>query len=446
MRVVRDIRDLLDRIWERRFPEAKVEQLQKLYVGKSRTHMIQIYRKKLESAWLILILVMALLFILSVVFSDQEKWVDGQNRIRREDPNGNSNTVELETGLAGDQKTITVEVAPRAYTAEELQAKFEEAKQYVQEHYLGENESADHIIYDLQLMSGIPDSAIGIEWQLDTTQLIETDGSVRWDQIDHEVVVEITAYLHYGAEEESLPLVLTICPPERSKQEQLWREWEASREILAAQTATNAYLQLPQMIGGNAVQYREVHRTIWQYLLLAGCVGVLVVPVILDSRMRQGISRREKELIRDYPELIEQYVLLIGAGMTIKGTWIRIATEYLSMRQKGQQEYRFLYEEMLVTMRELESGMSEIRAYELFGKRMGLLSYMKFSTLLVQNLRKGSDDLLRILEYEATDAFRERKEHAKSLGEEAGTKLLMPMMLMLLVVLIMIIYAAFCSM
>lgn len=131
--------------------------------------------------------------------------------------------------------------------------------------------------------------------------------------------------------------------------------------------------------------------------------------------------------------------------MTMKGAWMRIATEYLSKRDEGKQRYRFVYEEMLVTMREMESGMSEVKAYELFGKRVGLLSYMKFSTLLVQNLRKGSDDLLRILEYEAVDAFRERKEQAKALGEKAGTKLLMPMMLMLLIVLSMIIFAAFRS-
>ena len=90
--------------------------------------------------------------------------------------------------------------------------------------------------------------------------------------------------------------------------------------------------------------------------------------------------------------------------------------------------------------------MSEAQAYELFGKRTGLLQYMKFCTLIVQNLRKGSEDLLDILEYEVTDAFRERKESAKALGEEAGTKLLMPMMLMLVVVFAIILYAAFYNM
>ena len=168
--------------------------------------------------------------------------------------------------------------------------------------------------------------------------------------------------------------------------------------------------------------------------------------LVFDSRIRQRIEYRETELRLDYPEMLEQFILLMGAGLTIRGAWQKIALEYQKKYESGNRKYRFVYEEMLVTIRELESGMSERKAYELFGKRTGILAYMRFSTLLVQNLRKGSADLLRLLEYEAVDAFRERKEHAKKLGEEASTKLLMPMLLMLVVVLTMIIYAAFRSM
>jgi len=65
---------------------------------------------------------------------------------------------------------------------------------------------------------------------------------------------------------------------------------------------------------------------------------------------------------------------------------------------------------------------------------------------LTQNLRKGSADMLRLLEQEAQDVFQKRKEQAKEAGEKAGTKMLFPMMLMLLIVFVMILYAAFRSM
>lgn len=446
MKGIQIIGTWLDHFLEKKISDSKVEQLQKIYVGKNRSSVIRIYRRKLGKALGLLGIILCLLLVLCLSFDREEGRMDEQGRIKRQEPGGSLEEVELETHIAGQEQTVTVAVAPRQYTAEELQAEFTRAKQYVLQSYLGSNDSPDQILYDLQLETELPDSAVQLEWQMDSSQLVEDDGSVHWDQIEQETVVEITAIFQYGEEQITLPLQLTLCPPWRTAQEQLWRSWKKSQEILAEQTESDDYLQLPKSVEGEEVLYDIPHRAMWKYVLFGASVGILVIPLLLESRIRQTVVKRDQELLMDYPEMVEQYVLLIGAGMTIKGAWIRIASDYLSMRQKGQQEYRFVYEEMLVTMRELDSGMSELRAYELFGRRIGILSYMKFSTLLMQNLRKGSDDLLRILEYEAVDAFRQRKEHARALGEEAGTKLLMPMMLMLLVVLMMIIYAAFRSM
>ena len=55
-------------------------------------------------------------------------------------------------------------------------------------------------------------------------------------------------------------------------------------------------------------------------------------------------------------------------------------------------------------------------------------------SLLAQNLKKGSKGLIHILETEAAEGMEERKQQAKKLGEEAGTKLLIPMMMMLVLV------------
>ena len=46
--------------------------------------------------------------------------------------------------------------------------------------------------------------------------------------------------------------------------------------------------------------------------------------------------------------------------------------------------------------------------------------------------------MLGQLEREVTDAFEDKKREAKRIGEQAGTKLLMPMILMLGVVLVVL--------
>ena len=62
-----------------------------------------------------------------------------------------------------------------------------------------------------------------------------------------------------------------------------------------------------------------------------------------------------------------------------------------------------------------------------------------------QNLRKGTRGMTQVLKAESIQAFEERKARAKRLGEEAGTKLLLPMFLMLAIVLVIVIVPAFLS-
>ena len=93
----------------------------------------------------------------------------------------------------------------------------------------------------------------------------------------------------------------------------------------------------------------------------------------------------------------------------------------------------------------MSNGMTNMMALEHFGQRAKLIPYLKFSTLLSQNLRKGTKGLLDILEHEALDAFESRKQATKQLAEEAGTKLLAPMMIMLVLVMVIIMAPAMMS-
>ena len=73
-------------------------------------------------------------------------------------------------------------------------------------------------------------------------------------------------------------------------------------------------------------------------------------------------------------------------------------------------------------------------------------AYVRLGALLSQNLRKGTKGLTQLLKTEALQAFEDRKANARRRGEEAGTKLLLPMFLMLSVVLVIVIVPAFLSM
>ena len=138
----------------------------------------------------------------------------------------------------------------------------------------------------------------------------------------------------------------------------------------------------------------------------------------------------EKEKIKqmkcDYPEIVAKLSLLVGAGMTVRMAWEKIVVDY-RVRQKSGSKKRYAYE-----------FMSE-------GLNMLIKEYMKFSSLIVQNIKKGTKELALLLTLEAKDAFEERKNMAKKYGEEAGTKLLLPMIIMLIVVMAIIMVPALMS-
>ena len=70
----------------------------------------------------------------------------------------------------------------------------------------------------------------------------------------------------------------------------------------------------------------------------------------------------------------------------------------------------------------------EGRAYRLFGDRCGLRQYQKLAALLEQNMRTGTRGMRQLLEEEMALALEQRKDLAKRQGEEAGTKLLLPLL------------------
>ena len=128
--------------------------------------------------------------------------------------------------------------------------------------------------------------------------------------------------------------------------------------------------------------------------------------------------------------------------MTVPNAWQRVAKDYRVKRQETGKK-RYAYEEMLLTIYEMESGVAQTKAYERFGRRCRVQCYNRLSTMLSQNVKKGATNLAVLLREEAAYAFEERKHTARRFGEKAGTKLLMPMMMLLCMIMVVIMVPAF---
>ncbi|MBP5734004.1 MAG: hypothetical protein J6W66_09315, partial [Lachnospiraceae bacterium] len=152
---------------------------------------------------------------------------------------------------------------------------------------------------------------------------------------------------------------------------------------------------------------------------------------LTDKDLGDQMKKRKDLLMMGYPNFVHSLALYLIAGMTIRGAFSELGkTNDLALR----------------TVREIGAGQSEVTAYERFGKRAGVREYVKLSTLLCQNLKKGNSTLLARLEEEAMLSAESRIQSGKRLGEEAGTKLLIPMVMMLAIVMLIIMVPAFSMM
>lgn len=151
---------------------------------------------------------------------------------------------------------------------------------------------------------------------------------------------------------------------------------------------------------------------------------------------------RRRQMMLDYPEIISKLSLLLGAGMNITCAWEKITSGYQALRKRSHMPRREAYEEMVATLHEIQQGVGELQAFENFGERCRLSVYRKLSSLIVQNIRKGAKGMQRLLDTEEREAFELRKAQARKMGEEAGTKLLLPMGMMLVVVLVILLAPA----
>lgn len=131
--------------------------------------------------------------------------------------------------------------------------------------------------------------------------------------------------------------------------------------------------------------------------------------------------------------------------MTAGGAIGKLACEYQKSYGEGRQRMHPGYEELLKTWNEMQDGTGERKAYENLGTRCGRQEYRKLSSLLIQNVQKGSKGIQQLLDSEVTEVYLQQQAHVKRLGEEASAKLLLPMGMMLILVFAVLILPAMFS-
>lgn len=390
-------------------------------------------------------------FAVCLLVSDKKESEEAVTEIRRNDYGRGDATYILQAVIDGKEQDapLEIEVGEKQYTEAEMKEVFKDAVKKLESLILGRNRSLDDVREDLHLITEIPGEPITVSWEINRYDLMNIYGELNKTGVVSETegaLVKLKACLTY-TKDESMQVMeemsARVYPPKLSGnakkaakvKQVIAEEEERSRE--------EAVLKLPKEVDGRRVELRNPDNLRGWYVLGLGPVLCLLLVSLQRQNEQKEREDKERQMMLDYPEIMNKLTLLIGAGMTVKKAWEKIVQDY--ERQKENIGVRYAYEEMAVAYREMRSGLTEIESYERFGRRCGLKAYRRLAGLLEQNLRKGTKGLTALLGIESRQAFEERKAAAKRRGEEAGTKLLAPMFFMLAMVLVVVIIPAFLS-
>ncbi|MCR5671905.1 MAG: type II secretion system F family protein [Butyrivibrio sp.] len=331
----------------------------------------------------------------------------------------------------------------RVFTEKEADELFLEASPLLEQTVLGENESFDRVTGDLKLVESLPGYPFQISWKLDNYEVLGIEGKRYEDAIPEEgVPVTLAAIYKYGEKTWQQEFVAMVLPRELSAAEKVHKEIAALLDKADKDSASKDKVALPDKYNGGAILWREKVQDNSMLLLLLTLIGAAVSYVFKDKELKKAMEERSFQMQADYPQFISQLVLYMSAGMTVRNIFERLSAAYLRERKAGLDK-RFLYEEVTRAVRELAAGASEAECYEQFGLRCRGQQYTRLGTLLSQNLRKGNSALLSLLQEESEKSLEDRMDKVRKAGEEAGTKLLMPMVIMLVIVMVVIMIPAY---
>ncbi len=373
----------------------------------------------------------------SLLEGSGEEELEESKILVRGEPGEGDKDIELELTVPELEETVTYQlsIAEREYNEDEREKLFAQAVKEIEESFPAEGETISRITKPVQLLSRAQDGLIEVEWSFGDTAVILEDGSIDASKVDEKgTLVLVCAQLHYRDYLYIYEFPVCVYPESLDGMERLMKKLGNYFEEKEIQNVREAEVELPKELEGHVLNWshKKSYSTLW--ILGLGAFAMILIPWYMREKEEKRRQERKAQLEMEYPGMLAEFSLLLGAGMTVRIVWEKLVLSYEEKQKQGKRKKSEVLEQMKLTYRQIQDGAGEVSAYEGFAKRCEAACYRRFTMLLTQYLQKGTKGLAETLELEAAQAFENRKNLARRRGEEAGTKLLLPMIMMLFVV------------
>ncbi|MBO5259808.1 MAG: type II secretion system F family protein [Agathobacter sp.] len=392
-----------------------------------------------------LIFLFLVMIAVAVVMDIRESGKETFTAVERLEPGQGDKELELmlDAGEILEDYSYFLNVEEQKLSKTQAEEYFSLAKEEIEETFCGENISNEYITFNVQMKESYQNGIVTAQWVLDNYDVVDWEGKIIEGALVSEgTLVNAQVELTCGAYSELYSFGFVVYPADKTPQEELLSKIQETFNSQMEEEGDDV-IELPQEVDGIPLSWKVEKPHYALKVLFFGIVIAALLNLSKREKARKEEEQRKMQMELEYPEIVSKMLILLGSGMSISQMWNRISAQYSDKRAKNHLKESPAYEEILRTWREMEDGESERIAIEKFGKRTGIRCYNRLSQLLIQNMEKGVQGIYGQLEQEAENAFRERKQTAIKMGEEAGTKLLLPMIIMLGVVMAIIIVPAF---
>lgn len=360
---------------------------------------------------------------------------------RREPGEGNRKTEAFVYLKEEDTEyPLTITIEERKYQKKEEEELLAGAIEEINKTFCGANESMKEIKSDPFVQETYQEEAVSAEWLFSNKEAISPEGKINQQALGEKPEeIEAAVFLSCGETKEIYRFFFSVIPKEKGKKDRITA---AIQDWIQKQDQTKAVVELPAEIDGQEIGWREASPAASAEIFGLGILAAVTAAYVQKEQQEKQKQRRKQNLLMEYPEFVSKLSLLLGAGMTIPKALRKINQMHQQKKNKTGGR-NAVYEELYQMICKMDNGMGELRAYQEFAEQCGLRPYRKLVSLLISGQRLGSQKLLERMQEEAENVFLERKNAARRLGEEAGTKMLLPMMMMLVIVMGIVVIPAF---
>lgn len=394
--------------------------------------------KKKEKIRIGIVFFLILLLAICLDITGGELKSDGT--IARDVFGGDEKTIELLLDAEGvlEEYSYQLEIEPTRVTEELADEYFLQAIEIIDKDF---GKIEEKVPLQEEYLGGL----VSAEWEFDPYGYVTMDGGIVYDEIGRDgVLINATVSLVCGEYEMEYSFPFRIEEKKLSKEEVVLQglsEWISKQMELEGVES----IELPSEVAGYKLTWSEKKDRLAIKVLFLEMVAVLMIAIANKKKLEKEEKERLQRLEEDYPDIVNQLVVLLGAGMTMRQAWAKISSQYEDKRRNEMLEKREAYEEIYYMNRRILEGENERIVYQDFVDRTNAMCYRRLIRLLLNNLEKGSKGLCNLLEEECEEAFEQRILAAKAKGEEASTKMLVPLMIMMVLVMAIVLLPAIIS-